>query len=430
MNKLEAKRKVLKYHWEPWLKRPFFGFAMSTFQGGNTKNAFKKIGLNGWEYQSFLFSKGEWYQAEEVYEKTKPVVMQWLKHHSVKEISYRLEKSHLIWKQEILKLALMSDTDTCEKLERLYKIFREITTYVWAVHILEHFFTPMLHREVGKVIPKNINKFIGDASFPEKSNALEQMVEEYKKGIRTSVLAKKYGWMRARDGFSEPYTNREITSIARHALSQSKYQRPVIPKKLQHVFGEARELVYLRMLRMDVYFELMFCARPILKTVAKKFKIPFSQLKFYTINSLVAGEPKFYPADFSCFSLRDKIFFFGKPILDVWHTRGVDVLKGTIAQVGAATGRVKVVMSVGELHKVKQGDILVTYMTSPNFLPAMKLAKAYVTDEGGLTCHAAIVAREMKKPCIIGTKIATKVFKDGDMVEVDAYQGIIKKIEK
>jgi pyruvate,water dikinase len=58
----------------------------------------------------------------------------------------------------------------------------------------------------------------------------------------------------------------------------------------------------------------------------------------------------------------------------------------------------------------------------------MKKAGAIITDEGGITCHAAIVSRELKKPCIIGTKIATQVFKDGDMVEVDAENGIVKII--
>ena len=75
---------------------------------------------------------------------------------------------------------------------------------------------------------------------------------------------------------------------------------------------------------------------------------------------------------------------------------------------------------------MKNGDILVSPMTTPNFVPAMKLAAAIVTDEGGVMCHAAIVAREMKKPCIIGTKIATKVLKDGDIVEVDADKGVVK----
>jgi pyruvate,water dikinase len=59
----------------------------------------------------------------------------------------------------------------------------------------------------------------------------------------------------------------------------------------------------------------------------------------------------------------------------------------------------------------------------------MEKAAAFVTDQGGITSHAAIVAREMKKPCIIGTKIATKVFKDGDIMEVDANKGIIRKIK-
>tara|TARA_Y100000310_G_scaffold338021_1_gene426573 strand:- start:1597 stop:1776 length:180 start_codon:yes stop_codon:yes gene_type:complete len=59
----------------------------------------------------------------------------------------------------------------------------------------------------------------------------------------------------------------------------------------------------------------------------------------------------------------------------------------------------------------------------------MKKAAAFVTDEGGVTCHAAIVSREMKKPCIIGTKIATKVLKDNDLVEVDANKGIVRKIK-
>ena len=69
-------------------------------------------------------------------------------------------------------------------------------------------------------------------------------------------------------------------------------------------------------------------------------------------------------------------------------------------------------------------------MTTPDMIMVMHKAAAFVTDEGGITCHAAIVSREMKKPCIVGTKIATKVLKDGDMVEVDATDGTVKKISK
>lgn len=106
------------------------------------------------------------------------------------------------------------------------------------------------------------------------------------------------------------------------------------------------------------------------------------------------------------------------------------IIKGIIASVGLATGRVKIINSVSEVKKVKRGDILVTSMTSPKYMPAILNSSAIITDEGGLTCHAAITARELKKPCIIGTKIATQVLHDGDLVEVDANKGIIKIVKK
>lgn len=104
-------------------------------------------------------------------------------------------------------------------------------------------------------------------------------------------------------------------------------------------------------------------------------------------------------------------------------------IKGTIAQKGKTAGKAKIVFETNQLNKVEKGDILVTPMTTPDFLPAMQKASAFVTDEGGVTCHAAIISREMKKPCIIGTKIATRVLKDGDWIEVDADNGIVRKIQ-
>ncbi len=82
------------------------------------------------------------------------------------------------------------------------------------------------------------------------------------------------------------------------------------------------------------------------------------------------------------------------------------------------------------MNKVNKEDILVAPMTFPSFILAMEKASAFITDEGGILCHAAIVAREMNKPCIIGTKIATKVLRDGDLVEVDADKGVVKIIKR
>jgi phosphohistidine swiveling domain-containing protein len=103
-------------------------------------------------------------------------------------------------------------------------------------------------------------------------------------------------------------------------------------------------------------------------------------------------------------------------------------LKGAVACKGKAKGKVRLITNTAEIKDFQEGEVLVTSMTSPDYVPAMEKAVAFVTDEGGLLSHAAIVSREMKKPCVIGTKIATKVFKDGDIVEVDADKGVVKKI--
>jgi phosphohistidine swiveling domain-containing protein len=103
-------------------------------------------------------------------------------------------------------------------------------------------------------------------------------------------------------------------------------------------------------------------------------------------------------------------------------------LKGVSASPGTARGRVVVLNSAEEIHKVRKGDVLVAAATYPALVPAMERACAIVTNEGGLLCHAAIVSRELGIPCVVGTKIATRALKDGDTVEVDAGKGVVKKL--
>ncbi len=105
-------------------------------------------------------------------------------------------------------------------------------------------------------------------------------------------------------------------------------------------------------------------------------------------------------------------------------------IKGRVGVRGKVVGKVKVVHLVSEINKVDSGDIIVSPMTTPAFMPALIKASAFVTDEGGVLCHAVVVAREMNKPCIISTKIATEVLKDGDTVEVNANDGIVKIIKR
>lgn len=105
-------------------------------------------------------------------------------------------------------------------------------------------------------------------------------------------------------------------------------------------------------------------------------------------------------------------------------------IHGSIANMGTAIGRVVVCKSINSINKVKTGDILVTSMTRPEFMPALKKVAGIITDEGGITCHAAIISRELNIPAIIGTKIGTKVLKNGMIVAVKANHGYVKILKK
>jgi len=104
-------------------------------------------------------------------------------------------------------------------------------------------------------------------------------------------------------------------------------------------------------------------------------------------------------------------------------------LRGAVAYKGIVRGKAQVLRNSKDISQFKEGNILIANQTTPEFVPAMKKAAAIVTDQGGITCHAAIVSRELKKPCIIGTKVATRIIKDGDEIEVDAEKGIVKIIK-
>ncbi len=114
---------------------------------------------------------------------------------------------------------------------------------------------------------------------------------------------------------------------------------------------------------------------------------------------------------------------------------GEVLVKGLGASPGIGSGSVKVILGEREISKVKEGDILVTSMTTPDMVPAMKRAAAIITDEGGMTCHAAIVSRELGVPAVVGTKNATKILRDGMIVTVDGekgfvYSGALKEAKK
>lgn len=150
----------------------------------------------------------------------------------------------------------------------------------------------------------------------------------------------------------------------------------------------------------------------------------------------------FYPQDIEWAQEKGKLYIVQtRPVTTLKRRRNGDeedreqggqelLLKGQGASPGIGEGPVKIVTSAKQLDKVKKGDILVTEMTSPDYVPAMRLVEAIITDKGGQTSHAAIVSRELGIPCVVGTQDATSKLKDGELVRVNGQTGEIYKAEK
>ena len=104
---------------------------------------------------------------------------------------------------------------------------------------------------------------------------------------------------------------------------------------------------------------------------------------------------------------------------------GEVLVRGLGASPGMAAGNVKIILDIEELDKIKDGDIMVTTMTTPDMVPAMKRSSGIVTDEGGVTCHASIISRELGIPCVVGTGDATSILKENTGVTIDGKKGLV-----
>ncbi len=203
-------------------------------------------------------------------------------------------------------------------------------------------------------------------------------------------------------------------------------------------------LLYFHTYQLECLFSAHYHCQNLLGVVANRIRLSFVDLSLAIYPEIIAGLsgkeinikgiPKRKNNRFCLYRFKDQLAVFeGKEFGRLKNKGQINVikvseLKGKIAFQGKVRGKAKIIMSVKDFNKFKKGDILISPMTTVDFNPYLNKVAAIVTDEGGITCHASIISRELGVPCIIGTKIATKVFKDGDLVEVNAHQGIIKKI--
>ena len=306
--------------------------------------------------------------------------------------------SNSIWTEE--ELALIKICKIVDKKKRLKKLEEHARQYDWLEYGLE-------------------GKKMSLKDFTERMNKILKK--------NPDILARKLA--------------KEKKDLAR---SQEKIIREYkIDEKHQKIFAIVRDSVAARLYSKDSQFFGYYALEKILEEFGRRTGLNLEQVRFLAPREfrLALLENQ----DFSTltkarmeYSLHvsnegNTVFFQGEQAKKVKKKMNFNLhqddlkesklVSGQPAYPGIVRGRVKIVNTINEIFKVHQGNILVSRMTNPSILPAMKKAVAIVTDIGGITCHAAIVARELRKPCIIGTKVATQIFKDGDEIEVDANEG-------
>jgi len=360
----------------------------------------------------------------------------------------------------------------------------DFDTYLMLPFAMQKYFEDSIHKELKKYSfdKEAYTKYFNilttpnkkNTGFYEQENIIKLAIEYKKKGLtkdlkkkiekhafRFGILGRKYGtgaaWT-ANDVLkrikflaeSEPEEklkilldyDKNMQEAAKKALDDLKASKEF--RQLVHL---ARTYVYIRTFRTDVISGGYANLIPLLSEIAKRKGLTCDQINYCFPDEVIDDRipskqvlEKRKNLVFTCQS--GKIYYVdgedARKIIEKFDSLfGVKEeekavtkeITGTIANKGVIKGTVKVVKENSELGKVKKGDILVAYMTTPDFVPAMERAAGFITDEGGILCHAAIVSREMKKPCIIGTKIATQVLKDGDVVELDANKGVVRRLK-
>jgi len=252
-----------------------------------------------------------------------------------------------------------------------------------------------------------------------------------------------------RSMFSDEHLEQRITAL-KNFRTHREQERNALYSRLdtttQTIVDLFEACTFIRLYRANTFSRCWFEALPLLEAIAKKLQVSEPQLRSFNPQEIafaletgtIVGPRQAMDRKqrFVIRILNDQYEQFeGNAVEEVLRQElppesclEQTLIKGSCAYPGVVKGFVKIISHPKQIGEVEPGAVLVCKMTDPDFIVAMSKAGAIVTEEGGITCHAAIVSREMKIPCLIGTKIATKVLNDGDYVEVDAGKGVVRKL--
>jgi phosphohistidine swiveling domain-containing protein len=292
-----------------------------------------------------------------------------------------------------------------------------------------------------------INKNIWETLKQDSAKALELINRDRGLKLAFEEHIKTYSWIQIHSFLGKEILVEDLIEQMTHLETQSQNAEQKIPDGFKFFSEMASKISYLRQAGAEYSSVSGQIVLPHLKKIAASLNLGYRELLDLEPKEVIDALNGKFDAQAAveerkgenwCIFANDRseteiiddqenIDELVKKMIPI-HKESGNVIKGQIGNKGVATGRAKVILGNLEFDKLKPGDVLVTTMTTPDFVILMQKSCAIVTDIGGLLCHAAIMSRELGKPCIIGTKHATKILKDGDLVEVDANKGIVKII--
>jgi phosphohistidine swiveling domain-containing protein len=313
--------------------------------------------------------------------------------------------------------------------------------------------------ELSKKRPNDFHFLINKINDNQPSFMTEAVTYLYKLNKKNknfdvifTKFIKKFSWLQNTYSGPSPLTISWLKKYLHNLkIETSSSSNKKINVKLSRDYGSLIKLARTAAIVRDKKKELLLVAVDLmdawLKNICRQHHFSYKCLRWLTVDeikNLVFNNQTSYLAAAEKYEKNRRRFglMFSPGYIDVsqktWeqvlsinNKRDSEILHGVSASPGVYTGKINVVLNAqAGIKNFKHGEILVTSMTRPEFLPLMSKAGAFITEEGGISCHAAIVAREMKKPCIIGIKNATKILKNGDLVKVDAKSGIVTKLIK
>jgi len=271
---------------------------------------------------------------------------------------------------------------------------------------------------------------------------------------KIKTFLKKFSWINMLHHQGKLIDFKTLMSEIRHTLN---FSLPKTTKENSRTVSEdvwfLRYFIFLRthLSESNAYADAKI--KPALEILGKKFDLKYDDITFLTekeIITLIAKSQLDTTKEqihnrqqngYACINLNNTYSFIEgqelQTLYSFYHKFSakekldhITELKGITGNKGFVIGTAKIIQNVKEFNKLNPGDILVANSTTPNYVPIMTKAAAFLTDEGGITNHAAIISRELNKPCIVGLKHATKVFQDGDLLEVNADDGIVKILKR